>query len=1036
MEIPSALVNQVRQGRVVLFLGAGATIGAKMGGSDGPPSSDQLRDRITKRFLPSHSSDHSLAWVAELASSATNIFEVQDFIARQFMDLRPATFHSLIPTFVWRGLATTNYDRLIEIVYANAEKRVQAVVPFLSDENRVDHKLRDRSTVALLKLHGCVTRTNDINLPLILSLDQYSSYRDNRSRLYKMFEEWSIENTVVFVGHRIQDHNLRAILLDLTRRFPSRPRYYLVRPSVDDVERDFWASKTISIVDGTLEQFLKSLDAAVDRRTRALATEIPDEHPIQIRWISSSGPSEALLSSLNSEFEFINSAIVVEDTDAKQFYRGAGLGWFPIVHNLDVRRRLTSDILEDVVLRPEDDRPATVELYAIRAEAGAGKSVLLRRLAWDAATDAEALCLFFRGLVPDSLEPLREICESTGERLFVFVDNAAQRTPFIHQVLAFARDHSLKITLITAERMNEWYNNCRSLDDYLTDSYPLRYLSRYEITSLVELLEQNDSLGPHLNKMTVAERIEEFAERAGRQLLVALHEATLGRPFEEILISEYDNLAPPEAKSLYLTVCVLNRLKVPVRAGLISRVHGIPFEDFQNRLFGPLDHVVFVSRLPWGDYAYRARHSEIAQIVFDHVLDDPADRFNEYARILKALNPIYSIDLSSIRNMIRGKWVHRLFPDLDDARAIYDIAFEVMQRDAYLLQQRANYERIRPDGNLKYAEKLLHEARSLSPRDTSIVHTLAEVIRKKAESSTKPLERKKLRSEAGAVLRSISSTRDSNRYADVTRVKLATDEVRDLLDTAGTSERQLDETIRNAERVISDVLQKYPGDQHVLAAEADFAAALSDDERCVAALEKARRANPKDAFVASRLSSLLVKLGDEAKARQYLEEALDGNAGDKRLNFQYASLLRRIGEDNEKLAYHFRRAFSKWDQHHESQFWYARFVYESTDPADVAEAREVFHHLRDVPMSHEDRIKVRDKIGGLDTPREYSGSVGRVEARHGFISVDGRGDWLFFHRSDVASGVWGKLRSGARVVISVAFCVGGARAVDVRLESS
>lgn len=1034
MQLPPALINQAREGRIVLFLGAGATIGAKVGGVLAPPDGEQLRDRIAAQFLPDHLAKHELTWVAELAASATDLYELQDFVAEQFRDIRPAGFHSLIPTFVWRGLATTNYDRLIETVFANAEKRAQAVVPFLSDQDRVDHKLRDRSTVALLKLHGCVTRTHDADLPLILSLDQYASYRSHRTRLFRMFEDWATENTVVFVGHRIQDPNLRGILLDLIRMFPSRPRYYLVRPSVDQVERDFWGAKEVSVLDGTFEQFLKALDAALDRRTRGLATEIPTDHPIQSRWAVEGSPSQALLSFLGSSFAYVNEGVAVPEGDPKQFYRGAGQGWFPIVRGLDVRRRLTSEILDDVVLRPEDDRPATVELYAILAEAGAGKSVLLRRLAWESATHAGALCLFFDDAVPESLEPLRELCDATGERVFVFIDNAAHTTTLIRDVLRFGRQRNLKLTIVTAERMNEWNVSCGSLEDYLSDSFKLRYLSRSEITALVALLGEHDSLGPHLSKKTPEERVDEFEKRAGRQLLVALHEATLGRPFEEILVSEFENISPPEAQSLYLTVCALNRLKVPVRAGLISRVHGIPFEDFQNRLFKPLEHVVFVSELPWGDYAYRSRHSEIAQIVFDRVLEDPADRFNEYGRVLKALNPIYSVDLSAIRDMIRAKWVDRLFPSYDDARAVYDIAFEVLPRDAYLLQQRANYERIRPNGNLKLAEKLLYEARSLDPRDATVVHTLAEVLRAKAEAATEPLERLKHRSEAGAVLRSLGSTGDSDRYSVVTRVKLAADEVRDLLADPESSDRQLDEAIRGAERVIASARQRYPGDQYVLSAEADFATLLSDHERSLSALEKARRANPRDPFIASRLSGLLVKRGDVDTARQYLEEALDSNSGDKRLNFQYAEVLRRSGEDEKELAYYYRRAFSKWDENYESQFWYARFAYQSGDPSDGAEAREVFRHLREVPMSHDERVKVRDVVGGADTPQDFTGSVTRVEATHGFVSVDGRGDWIFFHKSDVEPNAWAELRSETRVVFSLAFSLRGAKAIAVRIE--
>ena len=48
-----------------------------------------------------------------------------------------------------------------------------------------------------------------------------------------------------------------------------------------------------------------------------------------------------------------------------------------------------------------------------------------------------------------------------------------------------------------------------------------------------------------------------------------------------------------KAQRVYLTICLLNRLEVPVRAGIISRIHDIPFGDFKARLFKPLEHVVY-----------------------------------------------------------------------------------------------------------------------------------------------------------------------------------------------------------------------------------------------------------------------------------------------------------------------------------------------------------------------------------------------------------------------------------------------------------
>lgn len=296
MDIPQNLINQVRQGRAVLFLGAGASSGAQTPDGREPPLGDELRNRIAKQFLTGNYSSESLSWVSELAISATNLFEVQDFIADQFRELRPADYHLMTPTFRWRGIATTNYDRVVETAYSTSGGAVQTVVPFLSNTDRVDEKLRAPSFVALLKLHGCITHTHDPQLPLILTIDQYTTYRDGRTRLFQMLEEWGSENAIIFfVGHRLQDLNLRGVILDLSQKIPSRPRYFLVRPGVNDVERDFWNNKQISVLDGTFEDLLRALDAAIEKSMRPLAAKLEADHPIRLRFVVKGKPSPALL---------------------------------------------------------------------------------------------------------------------------------------------------------------------------------------------------------------------------------------------------------------------------------------------------------------------------------------------------------------------------------------------------------------------------------------------------------------------------------------------------------------------------------------------------------------------------------------------------------------------------------------------------------------------------------------------------------------------------------------------------------------------
>jgi hypothetical protein len=153
--------------------------------------------------------------------------------------------------------------------------------------------------------------------------------------------------------------------------------------------------------------------------------------------------------------------------------------------------------------------------------------------------------------------------------------------------------------------------------EFVPTTLRLGNLSRHEVELLLDLLERHDCLGL-LKEKTREEQIAEFMEkeRADRQLLVALHELTQGKPFEEIVFQEHQRIHPERARQLYLDIATMHQFGVKVRAGIISRISGIEFKDFEEQLFNPLKDIVKVEEeLYPQDYTYRTRHARVAQLV-------------------------------------------------------------------------------------------------------------------------------------------------------------------------------------------------------------------------------------------------------------------------------------------------------------------------------------------------------------------------------------------------------------------------------------
>jgi len=62
--------------------------------------------------------------------------------------------------------------------------------------------------------------------------------------------------------------------------------------------------------------------------------------------------------------------------------------------------------MSEVFLTTEEEKEDSSEFYIIKGHAGSGKSVLLKRLAWDASVDYEKLCLLLTNTAYPEYEPL------------------------------------------------------------------------------------------------------------------------------------------------------------------------------------------------------------------------------------------------------------------------------------------------------------------------------------------------------------------------------------------------------------------------------------------------------------------------------------------------------------------------------------------------------------------------------------------------------------------------------------------------------
>ena len=1033
MDIPKILLKNIGSGDAVLVLGAGASIGASSPDGRTAPTTAQLADAIAEKFLGDEHMGGPLSSVVELAASESDTQTVQDFIGALFKDLGPAPFHMLLPTFRWKAIATTNFDLVVERTYAQCNRRSQDLVPLIKNGDRVEEKLKSQRSLRFLKLHGCITRTSDQSIPLILTPDQYITHRSGRDRLFDQLKTFSYEHPLIFVGHSLQDPDIRQFLLELGED-EIRPRYYTVTPQLTAAEKRLWEGRRITPLVGSFEDFLSTLDKELSSAFRGVTTvpALPNL-PISERFIvQNPGLSPSCSEFLESDVEYVRDDLSIEALDPRLFYRGLSPRWSAVDADLDVRRDLEDTILYDAVLDESDE--TNHRFYAIKGHAGSGKSVLLQRIAWEAANTYKKLCLFVQPHGTFDFESLSELSKVVGERIYLFVDDVGDHVPQIVRLLERAGHTSIALTIFAAERINEWNMSCSDLEPYLTDEFEVRYLSPKEIDELLALLQHHRALF-RLEKASDQERREAFVNRAGRQLLVALHEATLGKPFEDIIAGEYDEITPLTAKTLYLGICFLNRYNVPVRAGIVNRVYGIRFTEFRQHFFRPLESLIFARYdRRTGDYTYKTRHPHIAQIVVDRALGNVSDNLSLHRQMLMAMNIDYDADRNAFKRLVRGREILNAFPDHQMASSVYTTARQRFGQEPYLLQQEALYEMHRPNGNLTRANSLLNRAKDKTPFDRTLTHSLAELELRRSEDAKTALEAEAHLREAERLVRPLITNRVQDSYPFHTLAKVQLERLKAFLGDCSIADTDLliNDRINAVEAVVQEGLQKFPDDTYLLDVESQLASLLSDDDRAMVALKSAFTKVPDNAFIAIRLAKLFIAGGDIDEAIVTYKASIGAGVNDKRVYFNYARLLiDQNNTDESEITYYLRRAFTEGDSNIEAQFWYARQLYVS---GEIAASRGRFRELKRLPINPQMKRNIRGIMRDNQGETTFTGTVERLEYDYGFLSRDGTGDQVFFHIKNVDDEVWELLERGNRVSFSIGFNFWGANAIHLRTE--
>jgi hypothetical protein len=299
--------------------------------------------------------------------------------------------------------------------------------------------------------------------------------------------------------------------------------------------------------------------------------------------------------------------------------------------------------------------------------------------------------------------------------------------------------------------------------------FSVPHLNRAEIEAIIAVLEKENVLG-ELRGLRQSDRIRIFEEKAQKQILVAMREATTSRGFDLIIRDEFEKLVPDESKLLYLCVALATDAGYRLtREECVACATVRPAEALHLLNRNLRDVVVATGT---NNNLLLLRHRLLAELAVEQIAPRPLLR-EAYIRLLGALAP--EIRGSHWRTRAAGLahalWNHktvysRFRNDIDEARSIFSALAGWFGNESHFWLQFGNLELEGRNGDLRLAENYLRQAESLDPNDPYIQNALGHLLIRKGVEAQSFDEAKALRAEGSELLKKrIEATGFDDVYA-------------------------------------------------------------------------------------------------------------------------------------------------------------------------------------------------------------------------------------------------------------------------------
>ena len=738
------LRSQMARAEVVLFTGAGFSVDAENSRGQKLPTTAQLKQQLWRLCYPDqeHDPTSTLGELFDVAKKRRRAHLI-DFLESRFSVHADSLSDYYRPywSMPWLRVYTLNID---DLALAAARKfqldRVPTPISATSaDRSYVPRGRHGNPSVEVVHLNGALP---DPPESLTFSETQYAERIANKEPWYARCVADLVSRPVIFIGTDLREvplwQHMELRKLRVKPRIDRRAGSILVTPTLSPSRQELLQELRVEWFSGTVESFAVEVMGQLGDARRKGFEFLGDYSR-----------------SLGRTTLQLTSDLAADNPSLETGYlAGEEPHWSDVLTGRAIEREFDVALYGAAMKILKRKRPATALL--VSGTAGTGKSTVLMRLAL--TLSAEGIPVFWvdrdTRVTPHGIRKrvLRE-----KSKVALVIDDAdvlgRQASGLLHdlvpahdRLLCVVSARSTKVATITDSVARE---NLITLDEKVVPG-----LTDEDIEKLISVLDKFHRLGI-LKGKSAAERRRAFANQAGRQLLVAMINATSGERFEEKAKSELTELAGTD-RYIYSIVCLASSLGHYLTKDEVLLAAGSTGSEAAEALDALAARHVLVSRPP--TYEYRARHRVIAELVQDRL-----QALGELKDVVVGLAFAASSKVNPAMGRHERPWrlLNRLMSHdflgrvvgVMDAREVYEAIEGLVAFDYHYWLQRGSLEVHR--GDLGWATQYLNQARSLSPNDYLVQTTYAYLQMRKASESPDRHHARDFFEEGMAILESV-----------------------------------------------------------------------------------------------------------------------------------------------------------------------------------------------------------------------------------------------------------------------------------------